>query len=139
MLMQRTAQRDDALLVEWRPGDSTYSEEEMKVVVRRGCVVDIAKTIAAEEADGENIGVAKFGPEGAAALIEEMNDIVASGALREGGPLPACGIAAGDHLGGVHFRERFPGGGEFEFRFFDFPEAAEHFCQTQLRVGGIDA
>jgi choline kinase len=77
------ARRDDALLVDWRPGDAAYSEEEMKVIVRRGRVVDIAKTIAADEADGENIGVAKFGPEGAAVLIEEMTGLVASGAVRE--------------------------------------------------------
>ena len=35
--------------------------------VRRGRVVDIAKTLPADEADGENVGIAKFGAERRAA------------------------------------------------------------------------
>jgi choline kinase len=60
-----------------------YSEEEMKVRVRRGRVVEIDKAIAPERADGENIGIAKFGADGAAVLIEAMNAIVGAGSVRE--------------------------------------------------------
>src|SRR5947209_13964573 len=60
-----------------------YSDEEMKVRVRRGCVVEIDKALAPEHADGENIGIAKFGPDGAAVLIEAMNAIVGGGSVRD--------------------------------------------------------
>src|SRR5262245_13936426 len=38
-------------------------DEEMKVRPRRGRVVDISKAMPAEVADGENVGVVKFGAE----------------------------------------------------------------------------
>ena len=56
-----TARYDDALLMAARNDDSRTRDEEMKVCVRGGRVVDIAKTITPDEADGENIGIAKFG------------------------------------------------------------------------------
>jgi hypothetical protein len=34
----------------------------MKVRIRGGCVVAIAKTIAASAADAENVGIARFAP-----------------------------------------------------------------------------
>jgi choline kinase len=78
-----TARYPDALLMAARQDVDGYSDEEMKVRVRRGCVVEIDKTIAPEHADGENIGVAKFGPGGAAVLVEAVNQIVAGGGVRE--------------------------------------------------------
>jgi choline kinase len=77
-----TAQYDDALLVAAR-GDDEYSDEEMKVRIRAGCIAEIAKDIDPGEADGENIGVGKFGRPGAAVLIEEMNRLVAAGRVRD--------------------------------------------------------
>jgi choline kinase len=77
-----TARFDDGLLVSARGQDETYSDEEMKVQVRCGCVTDIAKTIPTAEADGENVGIARFGAEGAAVLVEEMGRLVAGGAAR---------------------------------------------------------
>jgi choline kinase len=73
-----SASYDDALLVSPR-GDATYSDEEMKVRVRAGRVVDIAKTIDPVDADGENVGIAKFSAAGAAVLVEEMNRLIADG------------------------------------------------------------
>lgn len=70
-----SARYEDALLMAPR-GDAGYGDEEMKVVVRGGCVVEIAKTIAPEQADGENVGIAKFGVAGAAALIEILDRLV---------------------------------------------------------------
>lgn len=70
-----SARYEDALLVAPR-GDAEYTDEEMKVVVRRGCVVDIAKTIASSDADGENVGIAKFGAAGAAALVDILDRLV---------------------------------------------------------------
>jgi choline kinase len=77
-----TARFDDAVLVEARPDGVEYTDEEMKVRVRRGRVIDIAKTIPAGEADGENVGIAKFGPAGAGVLVEEMTRLLGSGGAR---------------------------------------------------------
>lgn len=78
-----TSQYEDALLLSPACSDEPYSDEEMKVRVRGGRVVEISKDIPAGDADGENVGIAKFGADGAAVLIEEMHEIVQSGSLRE--------------------------------------------------------
>jgi choline kinase len=64
-------------------GAAEYSDEEMKVRIRAGRIAAISKSIDPAEADGENIGVGKFGRSGAAVLVEEMNRLVADGAVRE--------------------------------------------------------
>jgi len=74
-----TSPYEDALLLSPACDDEPYSDEEMKVRVRGGRVVDISKHMPVEEADGENVGIAKFGRDGAAVLIEEMNAIVQNG------------------------------------------------------------
>jgi choline kinase len=73
-----TAEYEDALLVAAR-GDDRYSDEEMKVRIRAGRVTAISKTIVTDEADGENIGIAKFGPSGGAVLVEELDRLIAAG------------------------------------------------------------
>ncbi len=77
-----TARYPDALLVASRGADR-YSDEEMKVRIRGGRVVAIATSIDSDEADGENIGIGKFGPNGAAILVDELERIVAAGGTRE--------------------------------------------------------
>jgi choline kinase len=77
-----TSRDEDALLIAMRRGEA-YSDEEMKVCTRRGCVSAIAKTIADEHADGENVGVAKFGATGAALLVQMMQQILDGGGTRE--------------------------------------------------------
>jgi choline kinase len=74
-----TARHEDALLLAYRDEDTAYGDEEMKVRVRGGRVVDISKTMDPAEADGENLGVAKFGVEGARVLVEEMDALIAGG------------------------------------------------------------
>jgi L-glutamine-phosphate cytidylyltransferase len=78
-----TARYEDALLLAARLDDAPFSDEEMKVQVRRGCVVDIDKRMPASQADGENIGVVKFGRDGAAVMIELLSEIVAADGVRE--------------------------------------------------------
>ena len=78
-----TSKYDDALLMSPACADHDYTDEEMKVRVRGGRVMDISKTMPPEDADGESIGIAKFGKDGAAVLIEEMNRIVSEGALMD--------------------------------------------------------
>ncbi|HXD73725.1 MAG TPA: phosphocholine cytidylyltransferase family protein [Vicinamibacterales bacterium] len=78
-----TSPYEDALLLSPACDAEPYSDEEMKVRVRGGRVVEISKTMKPEDADGENVGIAKFGADGAAVLIDEMNAAVKSGAITE--------------------------------------------------------
>jgi len=78
-----SARYDDALLMAARAADEPFSDEEMKVQVRRGCVVDIDKSMPSSQADGENVGLVKFGPDGAAVMVGVLDEIVAAGGVRE--------------------------------------------------------
>jgi choline kinase len=74
-----TAKYADALLVGYRDNDTSYSDEEMKVRVRCGRVVDIAKEMTPDDADGENVGIVKFSASGARTLIALMDELMADG------------------------------------------------------------
>lgn len=74
---------DNALLMSPRTPETRYSDEEMKVHVREGCVAAIDKTLDPALADGENVGIARFSASGAAALVAEADAVVAAGGLRE--------------------------------------------------------
>jgi choline kinase len=74
-----SARHEDALLLAYRDDETSYGEEEMKVRVRRGRVIAMSKAMDPEQADGENLGIAKFGPAGAHLLIEKMDALVAAG------------------------------------------------------------
>ena len=78
-----TSSREDALLVAAREPAVRYSDEEMKVQVRDGCVAAIDKALDDASSDGENVGVAKFGASGAGALLAHVDDLVRGGALRD--------------------------------------------------------
>lgn len=73
------ARHEDALLLAYRDDDTSYGSEEMKVRVRHGKVIDISKTMDPKDADGENLGIAKFGAEGARLIVEEMDALIANG------------------------------------------------------------
>jgi choline kinase len=75
------ARYDDALLVCARGDQPDYSDEEMKVCIRHGLVKAIDKALSPDKADGENIGIAKFGAPGAALLVDELEALVAAGAV----------------------------------------------------------
>ena len=77
---------DAALLIAYREAGQTYGDEEMKVKVHGGRVVDMSKDMDPAEADGENLGIVKFGPGSAPALIGILDRIVAGGSLREWAP-----------------------------------------------------
>jgi choline kinase len=78
-----TARFEDALLMAARAEEEIYTDEEMKIRMRAGRVVEIAKAIEPAEADGENVGIAKFGVDGAAALLQEIEALVAAGITRD--------------------------------------------------------
>jgi choline kinase len=82
-----TARHDNALLLAYREaGQPLFGEEEMKVKVRCGRVTDMSKAMDPAEADGENLGIVKFGAEGAAALVEIMDRLIDAGGLRDWAP-----------------------------------------------------
>lgn len=82
-----TSRHEDALLLAYRePHQPPFGDEEMKVKVRGGRVIAMSKQMDAAEADGENLGMVKFGPSGAAVLVDIMNRIVAAGNLRDWAP-----------------------------------------------------
>lgn len=75
-----TAPQADALLVDFvDKQNNQLGDEEMKVKVSDGRVVDISKRMDPAEADGENVGVVKFSREGARRLIAEMDRLISSG------------------------------------------------------------
>ncbi len=77
---------DAALLMAYREREQEYGDEEMKVKVSRGFVVDMSKTMEPGEADGENLGIVKFGPASAPSLVGILDRIVSEGGLREWAP-----------------------------------------------------
>jgi choline kinase len=82
-----TARHDNALLLAYREADQPlFGEEEMKVKVRCGRVTDMSKGMDPAEADGENLGIVKFGPQGAAALVDIMDRLIDAGGLRDWAP-----------------------------------------------------
>lgn len=75
---------EDALLVDF--ANRQLGDEEMKVKVSDGRVIDIRKDMDPSEADGENVGIVKFGREGAKRLIEAMDSIISRGQERDWAP-----------------------------------------------------
>lgn len=82
-----TAQHEDALLISY-PEQMTppFGDEEMKVRVKAGRITDISKQISARKADGENVGIAKFGASGAALVGKKIEELIRRGAHREWAP-----------------------------------------------------
>lgn len=78
---------DDALLLDFVDKNANQlGDEEMKVKVANGLVVDIRKDLAPAEADGENVGMVKFSSEGAKRLVQEMDSLISRGFEREWAP-----------------------------------------------------
>ncbi len=82
-----TSRHEDAMLIAYREDAATaFGDEEMKVTVRRGCVTDMSKQMDPSDADGENLGVLKFGREGTRTLLPILDRIVQAGGRREWAP-----------------------------------------------------
>ncbi len=127
-----TTRCDDALLVSSRRDGMPYGDEEMKVRVRRGLVTAIAKTLADDDSDAENVGIARFGPAGALALVEQMNRIVAAGEVREWLPRAFADLCAARPLHAVDSRG-------FPWIEIDFPEDYWRACSDVLPAIDGDA
>ena len=76
---------DDELLL-WDTQPAPLGDEEMKVKLKDGLVIDISKQMDPREADGENVGIVKFSAAGARALVGYMDALVASGAKKDWAP-----------------------------------------------------
>jgi choline kinase len=127
-----TARDEDALLMAANRGER-YSDEEMKIRVRAGCVTDISKTLDPSDTDGENVGIAKFGPAGAALLVEELTAALADGGVRDWLPRAFAAFARRRPLHVVETRG-------FPWIEIDFPEDYWHACAEVLpAIGDGDA
>jgi len=123
---------EDALLFCPRGDHQPYGDEEMKVCVRRGLVTAIDKGLPESRADGENVGIAKFGATGAARLIDQMTAIVTSGALREWLPRAFGAFAQTRPLHAIETRG-------YPWIEIDFPEDYWRACQEVLPAIEKDA
>jgi L-glutamine-phosphate cytidylyltransferase len=127
-----TARHQNALLMCYQETDIPLGDEEMKVKVRRGRVVDISKTMPADEADGENVGVVKFGPEGARPLTSCLDARVASGGLRDWAPRAFCDFAQEHPLHAIGTRG-------LPWTEIDFPEDYERAVNEILpAIEGVE-
>ena len=82
-----TARHANALLLAYREADQpAFGDEEMKVRVREGRVLEMSKAMDPATADGENLGIVKFSAEGAASLIGIMDRLIEAGGLRDWAP-----------------------------------------------------
>ena len=109
-----SVQFEDALLVSYEPL-GMLGDEEMKVKVRKGCVVDMSKQMNPAEADGENVGIVKFGSSGATLLVELMDTLVETGNRREWAPRAFREFAAQRPLSAISTRG-------YPWIEIDFPE-----------------
>jgi choline kinase len=126
-----TARHENALLLAYREANQpAFGDEEMKVRVRCGRVVDMSKTMDPAEADGENLGIVKFGPRGAAALVDIMDRLVAAGGLRDWAPRAFAAFARTGALHAVGTRG-------YPWIEIDFPEDYQRALREVLPA--IDA
>lgn len=110
-----TARHEDALLLAYRDAETAFGDEEMKVQVRCGRVIDMSKTMPPGEADAENLGIVKFGADGARLLVEKLDAIVASGEHKAWVPRAFVAFAAERPLHAIGTRG-------YPWTEIDFPE-----------------
>jgi len=73
----------DALTISFQGG---MGQEEMKVQVREGRILDISKDMDPAAADGENVGLVKFSATGAERLFATAGALVRSGVVKAWAP-----------------------------------------------------
>jgi L-glutamine-phosphate cytidylyltransferase len=111
-----TARHDAALMLAYRqPGDPPFGNEEMKVEVRGGRVVDMSKAMDPAESDGENVGMLRFDADTAPVLVEKLDAIVAAGERRDWAPRAFAAFAAERPLYAIGTRG-------YPWTEIDFPE-----------------
>ncbi len=107
---------DDALLISYCQNNPTpLGDEEMKVKVNGDLVIDISKEMNPLEADGENVGIVKFGRTGAQKLVTYMDELITGGALKAWAPRAFLEYATHNKLHAVSTRG-------YPWIEIDFPE-----------------
>jgi choline kinase len=82
-----TARYEDALLISYKDKTTPpLGDEEMKIKVSGGQVMDISKAMHPDDADGENVGIVKFGSAGASLLSRQVGMLIAKGNHRAWAP-----------------------------------------------------
>jgi len=117
------ARHDNALMVSFDAGP--FGDEEMKVKVRRGRVVEMAKTLEPAAADAENVGLVKFSAAGAGDLIALLDQRVAAGGLRDWAPRAFSDFARDHDLFAIGTRG-------YPWTEIDFPEDYERAVNEVL-------
>ena len=111
-----TARHDAALMLAYRqPDDPPLGDEEMKVKVRGGRVVDMSKAMDPAESDGENVGMLRFDADAARVLVEKLEAIVGGGGRRDWAPRAFAAFAAERPLYAIGTRG-------YPWTEIDFPE-----------------
>ena len=77
------ARAEDAVLVD---RDQACGVEEMRVTIRDGLVVDFGKNLPVACCHGENVGMVKFGAEGARQLRKDLAHLVETGHEQDWAP-----------------------------------------------------
>jgi len=122
-----TCRHEDALLYSPHLPSEVYTDEEMKLVVRKGRVVRLSKALDANEADGENVGIARFGAEGASFLVDQLCRHVEGGDERAWLPAALTSFAARRPLWAVPTRG-------FPWIEIDSPDDYRRACDEILPV-----
>jgi choline kinase len=128
-----TSRHQNALLLAYREADQPpFGDEEMKVQVRCGRVREMSKQMNPDDADGENLGIVKFGPDGASELVTIMDRLVAAGNLREWAPRAFREFAQARPLHAIGTRG-------FPWIEIDFPEDYQRAVREVLpQIDGAD-
>ncbi len=125
------SRHDNALMVSF--DDRPMGDEEMKVRIRRGRVVEMAKTLEPSAADGENVGLVKFSAAGARHLIDLLDQRVATGGLRDWAPRAFAEFARDHDLFAIGTRG-------YPWTEIDFPEDYQRAVNEVLpAIDGTDA
>src|SRR5688572_29914717 len=128
-----TSRHENALLLGYREANQPpFGDEEMKVKVRHGRVVEMSKDMDPTEADGENLGIVKFDARGAAALVDIMDRVVDEGRLREWAPRAFSQFAQRHSLHAIGTRG-------LPWIEIDFPEDYERAVGEILPIIEVDA
>ena len=106
-------------------GPSSLGDEEMKVRISDGRVVEISKSIDPSIADGENVGIAKFGPAGANLLIGHMERLISRDGQRSWAPRAFQEFAADRSLFAISTNG-------YPWIEIDFPEDYQRACTEIL-------
>jgi choline kinase len=121
----------DALLIDFvDKRRNHFGDEEMKVKVSNGLIIDITKDMDPQDADGENVGIVKFSAQGAKRLIEQMDKLIARGCAWDWAPRAFREYAACYPLHAIST-------GDYPWIEIDFPE---DYQRAQQDIGPrIDA